>query len=97
MRIYISGAISNDPNYKQKFDDAEMLLKAQGYEVINPTVLSALTGLSYEEYMELDFHLIDMCGAMYMLEGWEMSCGANREYGYALAKDMIILREGEQI
>lgn len=42
----------------------------------------------------MDFHLIDMCGALYMLNGWEKSCGANREYGYALAKDMIILKEG---
>lgn len=32
--------------------------------------------------------------AVYMLKGWEKSCGANREYGYALAKDYIVMLEG---
>lgn len=39
MRIYISGGITNVPDYKAKFHKAEMDLKAKGYEVINPTVL----------------------------------------------------------
>lgn len=95
MRIYISGAITNDPDYKAKFDKAEKELKENGYEVINPTVLDAIQGLSYEEYMELDFCLLDMCSAIYMLKGWEKSCGANREYGYALASDKIVLMEEE--
>lgn len=34
-----------------------------------------------------------MCDQIYMLKGWEKSCGANQEYGYALACDMIIERE----
>jgi hypothetical protein len=28
-----------------------------------------------------------------MLKGWEKSTGANREYGYALATDITIMRE----
>lgn len=95
MRIYISGAITNDDNYKQKFDNAEKNLINQGYKVINPSSLDTVlpSGLTYEEYMKIDFCLLDMCDAIYMLKGWENSCGANREYGYALAKDMIIEKE----
>ena len=95
MRIYISGAITNDDNYKQKFDNAEKNLINQGYEVINPSSLDTVlpSGLAYEEYMKIDLCLLDMCDAIYMLKGWENSCGANREYGYALAKDMIIEKE----
>ncbi|MBO5208498.1 MAG: DUF4406 domain-containing protein [Lachnospiraceae bacterium] len=37
--------------------------------------------------------MLDMCDAIYMLDGWQQSCGANRECGYALAKDKIILKE----
>ena len=62
-------------------------------EIINPTVLSALP-LTYDEYMNLDLQLLDMCGAVYMLDGWEKSKGACIEYGYALAKDLIVLEEG---
>lgn len=92
MRIYISGGISNIPDYKERFKKAEEFLTSQGYKAINPTVLDAFP-LNYEEYMDLDLALIDICGAMYMLKDWEKSCGANREYGYALAKDLIILKE----
>lgn len=93
VRVYISGAISNDENYKEKFANAEKKLKEMRYNVVNPTVLDAIDGLTYEEYMKLDIDLLDMCDAIYMLKGWEKSRGANREYGYALAKDLIILTE----
>lgn len=43
--------------------------------------------------MRLDLHLMDLCEAVYMLKGWQESKGANREYGYALAKDKIIIFE----
>ena len=49
----------------------------------------------YEDYMKADLLLLGMCDAIYMLKGWEKSCGANREYGYALAKGMEIMFEGE--
>lgn len=93
MRVYISGAISNDPDYRLKFYNAKVRLKGEGFDVINPTVLDSFEGLSYEEYMKLDLCLLDMCDAIYMLKGLEKSCGANREYGYALAKDYTIMFE----
>ena len=49
--------------------------------------------LTYDEYMEIDLRLLDMCGAIYMLNGFEMSKGACIEYDYALAKDLIVLKE----
>ena len=87
MRIYISGPITNVLDYKEKFARAEQNLKAKypDAEIINPTVLDKLP-LTYDEYMELDLRLLDMCEGIYMLKGWEDSKGANREYGYALAK-----------
>ncbi len=92
MRIYISGPITNVLDYKEKFARAEKYLKEKypATEIINPTVLSELP-LSYDEYMDLDLRLLDMCGSIYMLDGWEMSKGACIEYGYAMAKDLIIL------
>lgn len=93
-RVYISGAITGVDNYESKFEQAEKHLVSNGFSVINPAKFNkCLTGLSYEEYMLIDMTLIDMCKAMYMLEGWENSCGSNREYGYALAKDMLIIKQ----
>ena len=87
MRIYISGPITNVLDYKEKFARAEQNLKTKypDAEIINPTVLDKLP-LTYDEYMELDLRLLGMCEGIYMMEGWEDSKGANREYGYALAK-----------
>ena len=31
-----------------------------------------------------------------MLKGWQQSCGANREYGFALAKGMGVMFEVEE-
>ena len=94
MRIYISGPITNVIDYKEKFARAEQNLKAKypDAEIINPTVLDKLP-LTYDEYMELDLRLLGMCEGIYMMEGWEDSKGANREYGYALAKGNAIYFE----
>ena len=44
--------------------------------------------------MKMSMTMLEMCQYIYMLKGWEKSLGANREYGYALASDMTIIREG---
>lgn len=95
MRIYISGPITGHDDYREKFKEVQERLEAAGHEVINPAEISAtLPKLEYEKYMEIDFVLLKMCDAIFMMEGWQESCGANREYGYALAAGMKVL-EGE--
>ena len=95
MKIYISGAITCADDYMERFAKAEKELTEQGYSVVNPAKVNAQLpeDTSYEEYMKMCFCMLDMCNSIYMLKGWEKSCGANREYGYALAKDMIIMYE----
>lgn len=93
-RVYISGGITNVPNYKENFARAEKKLKNLGFEVINPVAMEeALPKLAYEEYMKLDMCYLSICNTIYLLKGWEKSCGANREYGYALAKGYRVMRE----
>lgn len=48
---------------------------------------------TYEEYMKVSLMLLDFADTIYMLNGWEESKGANREYGYALGKGYQILME----
>lgn len=95
MRIYISGAITGTDDYMERFAKAEKELTEQGYSVVNPAKVNAQLpeNTTYEEYMKMSFCMLDMCSGIYMMSGWNKSCGANREYGYALAKDKIIIYE----
>jgi nucleoside 2-deoxyribosyltransferase len=93
-KVYISGPISNDENYKEKFNNAAKTLLVAGYKVLNPANINDVMPVAtYEEYMKIDMFLLDMCDSIYMLEGWEKSPGANREYGYALAKNKYVIFE----
>lgn len=83
--IFISGAISRDPNYRQKFAEAERKLAEQGYIVLNPTCLNP--ELPYESLMRICFSMIDEADELHMIgEDWKHSNGAWREYLYANAK-----------
>ena len=95
MRVYISGAITGTDDYMERFAKAEKELTEQGYSVVNPAKVNSQLpeDTSYEEYMKMSILMLDMCDSVYMLKGWEKSCGANREYGYAMAKEKTIFIE----
>ena len=91
MRIYISGPITGTEDYLERFSKVEEKLKEEGHSVMNPAAIISMMpkDMTYEECMDMCIAMLDMCDAIYMMEGWEKSCGANREYGYALAKDLL--------
>lgn len=94
MRVYISGPITDHQGYMSDFQKAQDHLEELGYTVINPAaVQSVLPELEYEEYMKLDLAMLELCEAIYMLNGWQESYGANREYGYALAAGKKVMRQ----
>ena len=95
MRIYISGPITGTDDYMERFNNAEEHLKMIGYSAVNPAKVNSELpeDTTYEEYMRMSFVMLDMCDGICMLDGWEESRGANREYGYALAKNYEIIAE----
>lgn len=97
MRIYISGAITGTDDYMDRFTKAEKRLTEEGHAVYNPAHANSYMpeGTGYEEYMKISFCLLEMAEAIYMLKGWENSKGANREYGYALGREMEIFMEDD--
>lgn len=79
--IYLSGPITEDPDYKKKFNDAEVLLSGRlGHKVLNPAVLPQ--GLTEAQYMRIDLAMLDSADVVVFLPGWENSRGASIERSY---------------
>lgn len=91
MKVFISGPITHDPNYKEHFAKAEKDVWANGDIPLNPAVFPG--GLTTNEYMSLGLKMIDIADAIYMLTGWSQSRGANIEYSYAQYCGKIITFE----
>ena len=58
MKVYIAGAITNEPQYKEKFYDAVLALKTEGHITLNPSELPS--GLTNADYMRICFSMIDV-------------------------------------
>lgn len=88
--VYLSGAITKNPNFMKDFNSAEDTVKKLGYEkVINPTCLGSLN-LDYEQFMIICFAMIDAADEVAFLTNWKKSSGARREYLYAISKNKKI-------
>mgnify|MGYP000318386949 CR=1 FL=1 len=51
MKIFLSGSITSDNNYKEKFKEKRKLFKAQRMEVFDPSTLPP--NLAYTTYIKL--------------------------------------------
>lgn len=99
MKIYISGKVTGNPDYIEHFNKAyaHLVDRYPDAQIFNPVDIMSVfpDGLTYEEIIDFCMYILDKCDTIYMLKGWKESKGANREYGYALGKDMAIMYEGQ--
>lgn len=101
MKIYIAGKITGDNNYVTKFLKAKETLKSKGFNVVLPIdIADGGPGeyshfFSYEQFLHVDYALIDVCDGIYMLKDWQQSKGARMELQYAADYQKEILYEDE--
>lgn len=91
MNVYISGKITGDPNYREKFNAAKVFLESIGCAVLNPASLP--DGMRIGEYMRVNFAMIDVADECVFLPDWEESRGARLEHQYCdyIGKRMTVL------
>ena len=81
MKIYISGKITGDENYKSKFSAAQNALEEKGHTVMNPAILPS--GFTWTEYMAVCLAMQNVCDASLFLPDWKESRGAIVEHADA--------------
>ena len=101
MKIYIAGPMTGKPGWNAlAFTLAEKHLSAKGHTVLNPashTPLYKPESITHAQYMKIALAMVDACDAVYFLDGWEDSIGAQAEKEYAQNHDKICLFRGMEI
>lgn len=101
MRIYISGAITDHlSDAKERFLKAEdEIIEKYGHhvEIINPyevgQAVSRFAVPKHSDYMRVSLTLMDLCDAIYFIDGWKESKGCNMEKKYAENIGLKVLKE----
>lgn len=96
MKVYISGGISglHDGN-RLAFAMAEKHWMERGHAAINPHVLCAHLPdpKVWEDCMRECLVALQLCDAIWMLKGWELSKGACMEHEKALQLGLKVMYE----
>lgn len=96
MKIYISGPITGQKNYRGKFARCERALLHLGHTPMNPATVSE--GFSYEDYMKICRAMLEVCDAIFMMPGWAKSEGARIERDWAIEDlELPVFYEIEQV
>lgn len=95
MKVYISGKMTGLSEEKiwSNFRKVETFIVKHGHpssgkieSVMNPAVTYAMqkySAFSYEDWLHIDFAMLDACDAVCLLPNWKDSMGAKREIAYA--------------
>ena len=107
MTIYISGPVTGfEDTAKKRFENAAAELKKaykttkEKISIINPFESNAeifrhfQTKPTHGEYMVTSMAMLKICGAIYLLNGWENSKGCSEEFAYAKEHGYKILVQG---
>jgi hypothetical protein len=77
-KIYISGKITGDSNYQNKFLKEENRLFSLGYEPVNPAAVVTLI-MEWGKAMRMVLRTMLLCDGVSLLPDWKKSKGAKIE------------------
>ena len=94
-KVYLSGCISNDPDFKQKFAEMEDIVAHHYGEVVNPCKWDEGTNKPWIFYICRDIYRIWFGGFTHilMLQDWEQSYGAQIERLVAQKRSIKVVYE----
>ncbi len=96
MICFISGGITNVPDYQQKFEKACEELRSLGFTPFNPAAMTLpLVEWGVPEtadfWLPIDFEAVKQCDCLYHLIGWQDSNGSKKEHYIAQAHGIPII------
>lgn len=95
--VYISGKVTGCNDYKEKFENAENVIKEKRLGIpINPVKITDSFDpekTSYLDYMRFDIDMLLRCQKIYMLKNWRKSKGARFERLVAKFFELEIIYE----
>lgn len=103
LAVYISGPITAETPEQLAANIQRGAAMAKrvwewGHGAHCPHLNSSFPGadeIPHAQYMEFDLRMLAACDAIIMLEGWEMSVGAEMEYRAAKTTWVLIFHEGD--
>ena len=99
MKIYLSGPITSDPDYKEHFELFENYVKSivnnDNVEIVNPVKFIGRYYKDWGDWIIHDLKILKSCDVLIMLPGYENSIGASIEIQFAkgCAKNVFNLYE----
>lgn len=81
MTVYLSGPVSNNPDYQNCFAEAEQLVREAGHKVVSPLSVPVLSEeiYSWDDCMKVCIALMRKCDCVLMVGDWRASVGARIE------------------
>lgn len=98
--VYLSGKISGDKNYKEKFEKYKKKFTAEGYIVLNPAEISLPEySNSWYQYMMVCLNLLKNADIIFLLDDYKDSTGALIELEFAKKMNKTIWKceDGEEL
>jgi len=96
MKLYLSGAISANPNYKNDFENARGRLNDAGFAVVSPTLFCD-ESMSYDRAIRKCIQVLSTCYAVAVIETPYQSTGSRLELEIASVLSMQVKTVDEWI